>query len=85
MGRPASVVRVPPQPDEPCTEEFRFSALASRLNGSTAGELIPELARHGLQQLIMLDLAGTTTQLMIKVGEECPVLLANWDQVKAIS
>ncbi len=50
-----------------------------------AGELIPELARHGLQQLIMLELAGTSTQLMIKVGEECQVLLAKRDQVKEIS
>ena len=31
------------------------SALASLLDGSTAGELIPELARHGLQQLIELE------------------------------
>ena len=28
------------------------SALAPLLDGSTAGELIPELVRHGLQQLI---------------------------------
>ncbi len=34
------------------------SALASLLDGSTAGELIPELARHGLQQLIELELAA---------------------------
>jgi putative transposase len=33
------------------------SALASLLDGSTAGELIPELARHGLQQLIELEVA----------------------------
>ncbi len=31
------------------------SALASLLDGSTAGELIPELARHGLQQLIEME------------------------------
>jgi hypothetical protein len=30
------------------------SSLASLLDGSSAGELIPELARHGLQQLIEL-------------------------------
>ena len=34
------------------------SALASLLDGSTAGELIPELARHGLQQLIELEVAS---------------------------
>ena len=34
------------------------SALASLLDGSTAGELIPELARHGLQQLIELEVAA---------------------------
>jgi hypothetical protein len=33
------------------------SALASLLDGSKAGELIPELARHGLQQLIELEVA----------------------------
>jgi putative transposase len=32
--------------------------LASLLDGSTAGELIPELARHGLQQLIELEVAA---------------------------
>jgi putative transposase len=31
--------------------------LASLLDGSSAGELFPELARHGLQQLIQLELA----------------------------
>ncbi|MFN9636411.1 MAG: hypothetical protein ACK55D_06850 [Synechococcaceae cyanobacterium] len=34
------------------------SALASLPDGSTAGELIPELARHGLQQLIELEVAA---------------------------
>jgi putative transposase len=34
------------------------SELASLLDGSTAGELIPELARHGLQQLIELEVAA---------------------------
>jgi hypothetical protein len=33
-------------------------ALASLLDDSTAGELIPELARHGLQQLIELEVAA---------------------------
>ena len=32
--------------------------MASLLDGSMAGELIPELARHGLQQLIELELAA---------------------------
>ena len=31
--------------------------LASLLDGSSAGELIPELARNGLQQLIQLELS----------------------------
>ena len=31
------------------------SALASLLDGSTAGDLIPELVRRGLQQLIELE------------------------------
>ena len=34
------------------------SALAPLLDGSTAGELIPELVRHGLQPLIELDVAA---------------------------
>ena len=34
------------------------SALAPPLDGSTAGELIPELVRHGLQQLIELEVAA---------------------------
>ena len=32
--------------------------LASLFDGSTAGELIPELARHGLQHLIELEVAA---------------------------
>jgi putative transposase len=34
------------------------SELTSILNGSTAGELIPALARHGPQQLIELEVAA---------------------------
>jgi len=34
------------------------SALAPLLDGSTAGELIPEIVRHGLQQLIELEVAA---------------------------
>jgi putative transposase len=34
------------------------SALAPLLDGSSAGGLIPELVRHGLQQLIELEVAA---------------------------
>lgn len=34
------------------------SPLAPLLDGSTAGELIPEIVRHGLQQLIELEVAA---------------------------
>lgn len=34
------------------------SALAPLLDGSTAGELIPEIVRHGLKQLIELEVAA---------------------------
>jgi len=34
------------------------SALVPLLDGSSAGELIPELVRHGLQQLIELEVAA---------------------------
>lgn len=34
------------------------SALAPLLDGSSAGELIPDLVRHGLQQLIELEVAA---------------------------
>jgi hypothetical protein len=37
---------------------FAAPELASLLDGSSAGELIPELARHGLQQLIQLEVAA---------------------------
>jgi transposase-like protein len=40
------------------TTHFAAPELASLLDGSSAGELIPELARHGLQQLIELELAA---------------------------
>jgi putative transposase len=39
-------------------ENSGASALVSLLNGSTAEELTPEPARHGLQQLIELDVAA---------------------------
>lgn len=34
------------------------SALAPLLDGSTAGELIPEIVRHGLEQLVELEVAA---------------------------
>jgi hypothetical protein len=39
---------------------FAAPELASLLDGSSAGELIPELAGHGLQQLIELELAASS-------------------------
>jgi putative transposase len=38
--------------------------MASLPDGSSAGELIPELARHGLQQLIELELAALYAVIM---------------------
>ena len=38
--------------------DWGASALALLLDGSTAGELIPELVRHGLQQLMELEVAA---------------------------
>jgi hypothetical protein len=46
-----TLVRVPPQ-------TRRATELAPLLDGSKAGELIPELMRHGLQQLIELEVAA---------------------------
>jgi putative transposase len=40
------------------TKQSDASALAPLLDGSTAGELIPELVRHCLQQLIKLEVAA---------------------------
>jgi len=40
------------------TEQSDASALAPLLDGSTTGELIPEIVRHGLQQLIELEVAS---------------------------
>jgi putative transposase len=40
------------------TKQSAASALAPLLDGSTAGELFPELVRHGLQQLIELEVAA---------------------------
>ncbi len=40
------------------TTHSAASELAPLLDGSTAGELIPEIVRHGLQQLIELEVAA---------------------------
>jgi transposase-like protein len=40
------------------TKQCDASALAPLLDGSTAGELIPELVRQGLQQLIEQEVAA---------------------------
>jgi len=40
------------------TKQSDASAPAPLLDGSTAGELIPEIVRHGLQQLIELEVAA---------------------------
>jgi hypothetical protein len=59
VGSSVPLVRVLPQPDEPCPKPLcPAPELASLLDGSTAGELIPGLARHGLQQLIELEVAA---------------------------
>ena len=39
-------------------QQFDASSLAPLLDGSSAGELIPELARYGLQGLIELEVAA---------------------------
>ena len=39
-------------------QQFDASSLLPLLDGSSAGELIPELATRGLQQLIELELAA---------------------------
>ena len=46
------------------------SALASLLDGSIAGELIPDLVRHGLQQLIVLEVAAVLGAERHKRSEE---------------
>ncbi|MFN9637126.1 MAG: hypothetical protein ACK55D_10475 [Synechococcaceae cyanobacterium] len=40
-------------------QQFDASSLAPLHDGSSAGELIPELARYGLQGLIKLELAAS--------------------------
>jgi len=40
------------------TRQSAAAELASLLDGSSAGKLIPELTRHGLQQLIELEVAA---------------------------
>jgi hypothetical protein len=46
--------------------------LAPLLDGSTAGELIPELVRHGLQQLIELEVAAVLGTDRYERSQECP-------------
>jgi putative transposase len=59
VGRLVSLVRVPPQTRQTVpTIDSAASALAPLLGGSTAGELIPEIVQHGLQQLIELEVAA---------------------------
>jgi transposase-like protein len=48
------------------------SALAPLLDGSSAGELIPELVRHGLQQLIELEVAAVLAADRHERSEERP-------------
>ena len=48
------------------------SALAPLLDGSSAGELIPELVRHGLQQLIELEVAAVLGADRHERSEERP-------------
>jgi putative transposase len=38
--------------------DYRASALVPLLDGSSAGELITDLVRHGLQQLIEVEVAA---------------------------
>jgi hypothetical protein len=45
------------------TTNIGASALAPLLDGSSAGELIPELLRHGLQQLIELEVVDINLQI----------------------
>jgi putative transposase len=45
------------------TTNIGASALAPLLDGNSAGELIPELVRHGLQQLIELEVVDINLQI----------------------
>ena len=45
------------------TTNIGASVLAPLLDGSSAGELIPELVRHGLQQLIELEVVDINLQI----------------------
>ena len=46
------------------------SALALLLDGSTAGELLPELVHHGLQQLIKLEVVAVLGAIATQRSEE---------------
>jgi hypothetical protein len=67
-----TLVREPPQPEEPFPKRFGAPALAPLLDGSTAGELIPELVCHGLQQLIELEVAAVLGAERYERSEERP-------------
>jgi hypothetical protein len=65
----SSTIRTLPSPHGSAPE------LASRLDGSSAGELIPELARNGLQQLIELEASAAVAadrheRSQVRVNEE---------------
>jgi hypothetical protein len=58
---------------------FAAPELASPLDGSSAGELIPELARYGLQQLIELEASAVVgadrherTEERLAYRADCP-------------
>ena len=48
----------PPHPEKPCTTYSAAVALAPQLDGKSAGELISELVRYGLQGVIELEVAA---------------------------
>jgi hypothetical protein len=60
------------------------SALASLLDGSSAGELIPELARHGLQQLTVLEVPAFLGADQHERKEE-PLRLLNGYQARTLT
>ena len=58
------------------TTNIGASALAPLLDGSSAGELIPELVRHGLQQLIELEVVDINLQIpKLRAGSFLPSIL----------
>jgi putative transposase len=59
-------------------EDSGAAALAPLVDGSNAGELIPELARHGLQQRIELEDAAVVGAKHHERTEERPCLLNDY-------